>query len=260
MSNELTSKEFWSSAYRNERLRYSEEGVVFKDLFEKYLPEGGSCFEVGCYPGTFLIYLGKRFNYTVSGIDWMPNSKEMLQERLHRYGVKVGHLVEGDFLAYHTESKYDVVCSFGFMEHFIDIERVITLHLELLKPGGILVISCPNFKKAQYLLHRWLDRDGLDHHNLEAMDFGRWHKTLTDNNMEILYQNYYQTIGFWATRSHVKSVPSLARNWAISALGYSTLAISKLTNFPNSVLSPHMISISKKKEFNTLSPIQRRDI
>ena len=242
----MTSKEFWSDSYEDDEFRYSEHRVEFRELFEKYLPRGGSCFEVGCYPGKFLIYLGKRFNYTVNGIDWMPRTKELLQRRLEGYNIKVGTLVQNDFLEYHTDERYDVVCSFGFIEHFLDIERVIARHVELLKPGGFLIISSPNLKKAQYLLHRWLDEGGLSGHNLEAMDFGVWTRALNKNGMRILHQNYYGTFGFWAKKSRDKSSRGILRNFVVYAMDYSSLAVNRLIRRPSSAFSPHMISISKK--------------
>jgi 2-polyprenyl-3-methyl-5-hydroxy-6-metoxy-1,4-benzoquinol methylase len=37
------------------------------------------------------------------------------------------------------------VISFGFIEHFDNPENVIQKHLDLLKPGGILIVGVPNF-------------------------------------------------------------------------------------------------------------------
>jgi len=41
--------------------------------------------------------------------------------------------------------KFDVVYSWGFVEHFINIEEVIEKHLEPFKPNGILNIGVPYF-------------------------------------------------------------------------------------------------------------------
>ena len=247
LSKEHVTRESWIDIYQDFEFKYSDRQLPFKDLFEKYLPKGGSCFEVGCYPGRFLIYLGKNFDYTVSGIDWMPGSKGVLENRLRSYGLKVGTIIEDDFLKTRIESKYDVVCSFGFIEHFQDIESIFRLHANLLKPNGILMISCPNYRKVRYLLSKWLEPESLQHHNLKMMDFAEWTKPLEENGLEVLHQNYYLTFRFWSGRSKKKTIRGLARDFVVLALDYSSYAFSSVIDYPNSLLSPLMISISKKK-------------
>ena len=41
--------------------------------------------------------------------------------------------------------RFDLVFSLGLIEHFSEPEHVIEAHLRYLKPGGTLMIGCPNF-------------------------------------------------------------------------------------------------------------------
>ena len=57
-----------------------------------------------------------------------------------------------------SKTKYDLVYSCGFIEHFIDWEQIFIKHLSLVKDGGRIIITTPNFNSMQGLLHRNLDK------------------------------------------------------------------------------------------------------
>jgi len=193
----VVDQEHWDKGYKNLAFKYNEDNILFKDIFYKYLKPNGTCFEVGCYPGGYLIYLGKNFNYCVSGIDKTPLTKERLPFYMKSENVSVGHFFNEDFLSFNPSEKYDVVFSFGFIEHFKDLDAIIEKHINLVKPTGILIIACPNFTRGQYLFHRLFDSQNLDHHVIDTMNLCRWREILKRNDMDILYDGYYETIKFW---------------------------------------------------------------
>lgn len=197
---------FWDTLYAHLPLAYPPSFSLFKDLFDRYLTPNGTCFEVGCYPGNFLIYLGKRFGYVVSGIDTTPYVTSRLPEHIVHNGVKIGEFYQQDFLTFESDKVYDVVCSFGFLEHFHNTEEVIEKHIRLVKPGGTLVLSCPNFRGLNYILYRLLDPATLRPHVIAAMNLRRWRRALERNGMAIQYQGYYRTAGFHAWLPVLKSV------------------------------------------------------
>jgi 2-polyprenyl-3-methyl-5-hydroxy-6-metoxy-1,4-benzoquinol methylase len=46
--------------------------------------------------------------------------------------------------------------SWGLIEHFTDTESVISAHVNLLKPGGILIVSIPNLRGFnRWQVERW---------------------------------------------------------------------------------------------------------
>ena len=153
--------------YGSQQLSYNPRIIPFRDLFARYLPRGGTCFEVGCYPGMFLAYLGLEHEFTVSGIDATPQVTDRLVRHLEKLGVRVGTLHHGNVFTFVSPERYDVVCSFGFIEHFAHVDNVIGRHVALLKPGGTLVLTCPNFRGLQYVLHRLLDSENLARHPSE---------------------------------------------------------------------------------------------
>jgi len=236
------SQEYWDAGYEHLDLVYKPETIEFRELFERHLKPQGTCFEIGCYPGNFLIYLGTRFDYVVSGIDTTSYVLSRLPQHLINHGVKVGKFHQGDFLSFESSDVYDVVCSFGFIEHFSNLEEVIERHIRLVKPGGILIISCPNFRGLQYIFHRLLDPANLERHVLKAMSLSRWNRVLKRNGMMTIYQGYYRTADFWVDTPR-------SRRWAelaIECIKWATKQIDRRVNWPNPLLSPHMISFSQK--------------
>jgi len=240
----VVPQRYWDSLYENLEPRYdSQTNILFADLFDRFLKPGGTCFEVGCYPGNFLIHLGRRFNYEVSGIDATPFVLTRMPERLRQHGLKIGRFYHGDFLQFQPEHLYDVVCSFGFIEHFTNFENVMEKHLRMVAPGGTLIVSCPNFRYAQFVFHRLLDPVNLSRHVLAAMDLSRWRQVLTRNGMEILHHDYYRTAGFWADTPR----PGRLASHAVYYVKRINQVIDLRMNYPNRFLSPYMISISRKK-------------
>jgi 2-polyprenyl-3-methyl-5-hydroxy-6-metoxy-1,4-benzoquinol methylase len=238
----VVSQEYWDSLYENQEPRYDPQTpILFEDLFERFLKPGGTCFEIGCYPGNFLIHLGRRFSYEVSGIDATPFVLTRMPDRLRHHGLKIGNIYQGDFLTIRSDRLYDVVCSFGFIEHFTNFEEVIDKHLHILAPGGTLIISCPNFRYAQFLFHRLLDPVNLRRHVLAAMDLNRWRKVLQKNGMETLHHDYYRTAGFWADTPRSGRLAA----HAVYYVKRINQVIDLRINYPNRFLSPYMISISR---------------
>jgi 2-polyprenyl-3-methyl-5-hydroxy-6-metoxy-1,4-benzoquinol methylase len=59
--------------------------------------------------------------------------------------------------------------SWGPIEHFTDTESVISAHVNLLKPGGILIVSIPNLRGFnRWQVERWA-ADLLPLHNLSML-------------------------------------------------------------------------------------------
>ena len=223
---------------------YDETRVPYKDLFDRYLTPGGSCLDVGFLPGDILTYLSRRFRFTASGIDLTPFRESEVRARMMRNGATVERLVSGDFLSLIPDEVYDIVCSFGFIEHFSEPEDIIIKHIEFLRPGGTLVISCPNFAGAQRIMHYWLDRKNLENHNIKAMNLGLWKRVLEGNGMRILYQGYVGTFGFWTAGS---PTDRLLKRALAASLSKIARVVDSLGDHPNALFSPSMISFSRRE-------------
>ncbi len=238
----VAAQTYWDALHESRRTVYEPDDVLFRDVFDRFLPRGGECFEVGCYPGNFLIWLAQRFGYTVSGIDATPRVRDEMPRRLAEHAVRTGEFRQGDFLTFVPERRFDVVCSFGFIEHFPDTEDIIRRHADLTAPGGTLVLSCPNFRRGQYVLHRLLDAENLRRHVPASMDLRRWRRALEACGMSVVHQGYYGTFDFWTEAPREHRLRRRAAGWVRRI----ARGIDRRINRPNPFFSPHMICVARK--------------
>lgn len=62
-----------------------------------------------------------------------------------------------------------MVLSVGVVEHFDDPRAVVQDHLRLVKPGGIALITVPNYRGIYGVIQRYFDAENLLVHNLDIM-------------------------------------------------------------------------------------------
>jgi SAM-dependent methyltransferase len=156
----------------------------------KYLPKQGSVFEVGCAPGKWLSYAAESNGLEVAGIEYSQAGAAATLENLNILGIKSDDVISGDFFLVKPSKQYDVVMSFGFIEHFDDVENVVKKHLDWLKPGGVLILGIPNFSGLNGLIQSILDRDILDKHNLDIMNLDFFNQLEKKANLEKIFIDY----------------------------------------------------------------------
>ncbi len=119
-------------------------------------PGPAKIIEIGSAPGAFLNECHRRFGFEPYGVEFSPVGASVNRENFKSWGLDPNHVFESDFFANDFQSanraQFDVVVSRGFIEHFTDLTPVIDAHVNLLKPGGILVISIPNYSGLNYIL------------------------------------------------------------------------------------------------------------
>jgi len=136
--------------------------------------------------------------YILNGIDMVEKIENDMKSWLSEEGYNIGLLEKNNFWDFETKEKYDVVCSFGFLEHFIDWESVIIKKYLLLKNNGYLVIFVPNFTGiVQRLLHFFLDYKNYCRHNVKSMNPNKWIKCLDKQKYKIIYKGYFGRFDFW---------------------------------------------------------------
>jgi len=136
--------------------------------------------EIGSAPGGFLKECHVRFGFEPYGVEYSPVGARVNRENFKSWGFDPNHVIESDFFADGFQSahrtQFDVVVSRGFIEHFTDLQPVIDAHVNLLKPGGTLVIAIPNYSGLNYILGLLTVRMLYPRHNIGLMRsevFGR---------------------------------------------------------------------------------------
>ena len=101
--------------------------------------------EIGSFPGPHLATFGD-LGYQLNDVDFCVDNEKGLPDWLRKEGFKTGEFSVSDFFEFQPKRQYDVACSFGFIEHFINYEEVIAKHASLVNDKGYLVITTPNFR------------------------------------------------------------------------------------------------------------------
>jgi hypothetical protein len=245
MDNKLTTKEFWvhSNPLEYRFSRHESHGI---DAFiKKYIPQNknGNCIEIGSYPGPHLATFGD-LGYILNGIDFHPDNSIRLPIWLNSQNFITGAFLSSDFFEFETKLRYDVVASFGFIEHFNNYKDVILRHAALVNNNGYLIITTPNFKGSiQNWLHGFFDKENLSKHNVESMDPIEWKNLLSENGFEILYYGYFGDFWFWHGHENLPV-------WKKKILWFIERAIPRIRKilwFQSSSFSAYSGIVAKKK-------------
>ena len=253
----LSTKDHWENRWRGQdfavrKVSFIPRAPMFidlHDLFRRTLPISADMrfLEVGCFPGYYLWYFNRYFEYSVAGLEYVESCCHEAEACLRAEGVSAD-VIHADFFDYHIEAdeaKFDVVASFGFIEHFDDYASVLARQLELVKPGGYLVVTLPNHQGIYGDIMRIVDREKFDTHNrMNLIDLRRALDHV--GGTEVVEEGYYGRVGFWNSGIY---------NWAqkLGRLGYLAVraplaAIEKCGRIlPNSRrLSPIIASVVRK--------------
>ena len=243
MQQTYTTKELWDFADYRPALVQS---VYFSDVFNRYLKPDSSkrVLEVGCAGGEYLCYLAKHFGFIPYGVDYSDEIRKTA-ELFEFNGLARPKLYQEDFFKWQPGELYDVVCSFGFIEHFEDPRLVIQKHVDLLSPGGKLIITLPHFAHLQFIFHWLLDRENLAIHNTKTMRLPVLRKALSGLPVTVDHLNYYQTFGFWTERKQWSEWQRFAEK-GIQTIGKISWKLAGF-NRPNFLLSPHIVLVASKQ-------------
>lgn len=157
----MTDTAYWDTTWDAVRLPHvlSFEHHVnrrWDDLFSRYLADrrGATIVEVGCAPGSWLIYFHERWGMTATGIESSPVGAELTRRNATATNTPL-RVLETDLFDASLEERFDVVWSAGLVEHFDDIATPLARLRELLRPGGLLITAVPNLNGSVYA---WIQR------------------------------------------------------------------------------------------------------
>lgn len=123
----------------------------YASLLSVWIIPGRRILEIGCYTGEILKFLPKGTAYF--GVDFDEAALEIAKGR----GAIVKH-VNFDSGQIEFDQLFDIVIATEVLEHLKNPEAMIRQIKELLKPGGVVLISLPN---ENTLYHRLLSLLGF---------------------------------------------------------------------------------------------------
>lgn len=191
MKNKKTNQLFWDwYLNKNEKKNELDQNNYFESNMIHYLDNQidfnsiNSVFEIGCCPGRFLKYFSSK-NLMINGIDYSEKSYLQMINDFEFNKIQYNNIILQDFLRFHPTEKYDLVCSFGFIEHFKDVDTIISKHLKLLNKNGNLIIGIPNFTGLTGFFQRKVGRSVLEAHELDIMKKSFFKKIASDYSLTI---------------------------------------------------------------------------
>jgi len=255
--------EDWDNYYKYEKPIYVKPKNGFfmpYDIFlcdailEKYLPyyngktkeKAPKICEIGCGDGRLVKKISEKFNYIPFGIEY---SKPAIEEA-KKLGINIieGDVFDDTILNKH-KNYFDIVYSYGFIEHINPPNKAVDIHLSLLKPGGYFFIQIPRFKGFNYWKIKFFRPDLLPFHNLDIMESEKIRSLCKKNNVEELFVGNYGTFKM--------RVPMNKKNYKyyllkiLSLLEYLLGPILRLIfgwhGFETKFFSPAIIFIGRRK-------------
>lgn len=180
-TKDLAGRTTWDDIWRRESARTADLRSYYdariSALFDAHVATGSRVLEVGCGGSVWLPLLAHRKRCEVWGIDYSRRGVELARANLERAGAS-GTIVLGDALADNDVpmDHFDVLWSYGVVEHFDDVEAVVRRLAKHLRPGGLMITLVPNLAGAIGWLHRVVDPEiYAGHMRLLPEDLDRAH-------------------------------------------------------------------------------------
>ena len=253
----LLTRVVGQKAYAAMRSNYSSS-LLWDVIYPTYLPKkhGLKFLELGSAPGTNLVRMKEEFHYEPYGIEYTKNGVKQNRDLFIRNGIDPNNVIHDDFLSDAVAAKYtntfDIVYSGGLIEHFTNVGEVIDRHVDLVAPGGLLVVGIPNLRGMNYALTKIVNGPILDVHNLSIMDKGVFCSLFDRGSLEPLYCDYYGTINlqlFFTDNRYFKNIVDRVFNTGqlfLNLLLNRTL-MERSARLENKYTSPYLIYIGRKR-------------
>lgn len=217
----------------------------FRRCFAGIETRGAALLEIGCARSAWLPYFQRQFGFQVAGLDYSELGCQQARDVLGAAGVE-GTIVCANLFAppHHMQGAFDVVVSFGVVEHFENTADALAACSAFLRPGGRMVTLIPNMRGAVGWLQRWADRGVYDIHvPLDAAAFADAHRGA---RLKVLSCDY--VMPFNLTVVAIKdgrspaSAATLRRLFAWASKGMWILERSGIRLLPpNGVTSPYIV-------------------
>jgi SAM-dependent methyltransferase len=203
----LTDAAFWDAHWEGLKLptavderRASPYQREILGVFKRFAPRdhGGRALEIGGAPGGYLAYIARTFGLEAHAIDSSPVGCRLLAENFRLLDIAVSvQCVDALSADLSGLPRFDLVYSLGLIEHFDDPVAMIRKHIELARPGGIVVLGLPAFLGINRPILRLTRPELFSTHNMRTMDLRTWSSFEHELGVDVLFRDY---VGGWEPR------------------------------------------------------------
>jgi 2-polyprenyl-3-methyl-5-hydroxy-6-metoxy-1,4-benzoquinol methylase len=259
VADERAGKDYWDAAETNRLPRIFNPGGKglrhhaqreWDRFFAKWLagvPAGGKLLELGCGGSVLLPYLHHRFGLAVAGIDYSEPGCRLAQQICGAQQC-AAEIICGDAFDPPDRmlSQYDVVVSFGLVEHFNDTAAAIRAFSRYLAPGGTMITTVPNMAGWPGTLQRLFSADVFDRH--VALDADVLASVHAAAGLKLLGSGYFQSVNFGVVNPGAGD--GVVRRVAFAGLRALTAAVwaaeELVGSFPaNRLTSPYTYCVAR---------------
>ncbi|GAA4904072.1 class I SAM-dependent methyltransferase [Mucilaginibacter defluvii] len=243
MDNNLTDRSFWKSFWEAKKglIFPIKANYVFGDILGKLIAEKQikTAIELGGFPGYYATYLKKYQKLDTTLFDYYIH-RDIIKKLLEANGLSESDItiIEADLFNYTPEKQYDLVSSFGLIEHFNDTKAIIETHLQFLKPGGVLFITLPNFVGVNGWVQRKFDRDNYDKHNINSMNLQLLADSCRQLGLKEVECYYSGKFSIWLENKAEQS--ALAKVF-VKGLWFAGKVFTKIVPVESKALSPYIV-------------------
>jgi 2-polyprenyl-3-methyl-5-hydroxy-6-metoxy-1,4-benzoquinol methylase len=137
----------------------------FRAAFDSFDTRKLKLLEIGCGNSAWLPYFATEFGFEVWGLDYSNIGCEQEKRILAREGV-AGQVICADMFAPPPEmlGAFDVVVSFGVVEHFENTADCVAAITRFLKPSGLIFTMVPNVTGLIGAIQKAVNRPVYDIH------------------------------------------------------------------------------------------------
>ena len=258
-TNRLTTNEYWNQKYGSNvttTLTTSGfQGHTNKQILEQISSIGlhqKSIIEIGAGGSQWLPFLAKQYpDSSFTGLDYAKAGCKELKDRAKIENVDIT-VVNADLFQPPKEliGKFDILISFGVVEHFDNLSETVKALSVFLKPTGTIFTIIPNMNGSIGYLTRKLNKDVYDLHN--PHDLASLKKGHEDAGVIIKKANYLCSTEFGVLSACINHKSNAKAKFTYLWLSRLTKFISifelKLLRLPASRLfSPFIYCITEIK-------------
>jgi 2-polyprenyl-3-methyl-5-hydroxy-6-metoxy-1,4-benzoquinol methylase len=253
----ITTPDYWEGAwkYKNvpdvidphndapENHYYQVMHAIFVRALGARCSPGARLIEIGCGGSRWLPYFHRTFGYAVSGIDYTVEGTRLSQLILDKVGIN-GRIVQSDLFEPPLDlvEQFEVVVSFGLVEHFKNTSQVVSACARYLRPGGQMITLVPTMRGLYGTAYRILRPDVYRKHIPQSQTMLA--KAHSDAGLSITHSCYVLGLPGVVDAASMSGVPGRMA-LAVSRL-YWRLERSGFGVPPNRFTSPYALCIATK--------------
>lgn len=204
--SKLSEKEYWDDTYQSvhedsvqlDGFRNFSSKRIFDSIAQLDL-ENKKILEIGAGDSQWLPFLATQYpTAELTGLDYSEIGCKRLSEKAERLGLDI-EVIQGDLFEPPAQcvEAYDVILSFGVVEHFDELDKVMRGIGRFLKPDGRIYTIIPNMSGLLGTLTKAYDVEVYNIHNphtLESMLHGHTQAELTVESSDFVCSNNFSVL------------------------------------------------------------------